>query len=125
MARLNSNLVTHRELTAYKAFQGIPQPSVSEVQEILKKKDNGGMEMAIGRIYAIRDAARDGKPIPKKVSKGKKAAKAEQEIKADEPEMLTPDIGPDLDQEVALLMKGRGGKPQKVGTVPLRYLLFR
>jgi hypothetical protein len=69
MARLKTELVDARETFVFEAFKANPSPSIKEVNSLLKSTETlGKKEMAPNRIYAIRDAAVAGNPLPAKVS---------------------------------------------------------
>lgn len=70
MARLSDKKVEEREKKVYALFSLEEEPSVADVQQVLKS-DGGTMNPS--RIYAIRAAALAGNPIPPRVDYSKAA----------------------------------------------------
>jgi len=79
--RLKDDLVVVRETRAYERFRQVVEgvrPAVSEVQAELKSsKPLGAKRMALRRIYAIRQAAVDGTPIPPRETAAERKARRE------------------------------------------------
>jgi hypothetical protein len=102
MPRISTALVNARETFAHQEFQKTPQPTVKEVQALLladtrfaaPQKDSSvkPVMMALKRLYQLQEAAAKGLPVPPINKTGKKAEKAVEGKKVEEPIVVTEPV---------------------------------